>query len=126
MNRKIAPLLLGVITVLFAGCGTPGGAFVKRSDKIQSVVLRTVGEPGQHFTAKLKIDGVARELSGVSPAEFPLETCVLTGTVRKTHGDGTLRFEIREGRSMVGFANLTDPGQSCRFRYHANGIEVWQ
>src|SRR5687767_13628473 len=111
MNKQIRLLLLSFMAAaIFSGCATPGDDFVKRSNKVQNIVLRTRGEPGQHFTAKLNIDGVARELSGVSPAQFQLETCVLSGTVRKTHGDGALRFEILADGGSVGFANLADPG----------------
>ena len=126
MHKAIAVFLLGATLLpLSPGCASPGRAFVKRSDKVQKIVLRTRGEPGQYFTTNLNIDGVRREIQGVSPAEYPLEACVMTGTIQKTSGDGTLRFEIREGGAMLGFGALDEPGQSCRFRYHDNGIEVW-
>jgi hypothetical protein len=128
MNHRF-PLFLGALLVLLApipGCvSAPGDDFVKRSEKVQKFTIRTRGEPGQHFAAKLRIDGVAREISGVSPSEFPLEACVLTGTVRKIQGDGTLAFQILVGNGTMGFGSMTEPGDSCRFRYHANGIEVW-
>ena len=93
---------------------------------MENFVLRTRGEPGQHFTAKLDLDGKRREISGLSPFEVPLQACVLTGTIRKNYGEGTLGFQIVSRDSMNGFANLTEPGHACRFRYHARGIEVWQ
>ena len=126
MKRTI--LLAGFLMALMIvpGCvSMREPAFVKRSYKVQKIKLRTRGEAGQHFTAKLNIDGREREISGVSPAEFPLEACVVTGTVRKTNGDGTLGFQIIERGSTLGFGALEDTGQTCRFRYHANGIEVW-
>jgi hypothetical protein len=126
VNKRISVVLFGLLLALLSGCMFPGDHFVKRTDKVQQFKLVTVGEPGQHFTGKLKLDGVEQEISGVSPAQFPLEACVLTGTIRKTHGDGTLRFQILVGSATLGFGNLTGPGDSCRFRYHANGIEVWQ
>src|SRR5688572_6492452 len=127
MTKPITAFLLSAgLLLLIPGCASPGErGFVKRSDKVQKIVFRAKGEPGQHFTGSLNIDGVKKEIQGVSPAEYPLEACVLTGSIRKTAGDGTLKFEIREGGSMLGFGALEESGQSCRFRYHANGIEVW-
>ena len=128
MERGIPLLLAGLVTisVFVSGCvSMREPQFVKRSDKVERITLRTRGEAGQHFTGKLNIDGREREISGVSPSEFPLEACVMTGTIRKTNGDGTLGFQIIEGGSTLGFGALEDAGQSCRFRYHAHGIEVW-
>lgn len=123
--RKFFSFSLLSWVLLVSGCSHTDDRFVKRSHVIHDLVLKAEGEPGQHFQAKLNVDGEERELSGISPASFPLKASVLTGTMRKTHGDGTLRFEIREGGSMLGFGALTRPGDSCRFRYHDNGIEVW-
>jgi hypothetical protein len=127
MKKRIPVLLLSAGLLLFiSGCASPEGRpFVKRSDKVEKIVLRTRGEAGQHFSAKLNIDGRNWEVTGVSPVEYSLETCLLTGTLRKTSGDGTLRFEIKGSGATLGFGALEEPGQSCRFRYHANGIEVW-
>jgi hypothetical protein len=126
MKKPFACLLLAVAAfAVISGCATPGDDFVKRSNKVQKITLRTRGEADQRFSARLNIDGQVRELTGVSPAEFPLEACVMTGTIRKLSGDGTLRFEIIEGGATLGFGALEDPGHSCKFRYHDNGIEVW-
>lgn len=76
--------------------------------------------------AKLNLDGAEKELRAVSPAEFPLEVCVLSGTIKKTSGNGELGFVILEGTSQLGFAkSIQTPGSSVRFRYHDNGVEVW-
>lgn len=123
--RKFLSLAPLTCVLLILGCSHTDRHFVKRSHVIQDLVLKTKGAPGQHFQAKLNVDGEERELSGVSPASFRLKANLLTGTIRKTHGDGTLRFEIREGGSILGFGALTRPEDSCRFRYHDNGIEVW-
>jgi hypothetical protein len=116
-----------ILAVLLAelGCSAPGSGFKKRSDAIERFTLITRGESGQHFTAKLKLDGIDREISGVSPAEFPLEACVLTGTIRKTHGEGTLGLRIVSKEATLSFGNMSQPGDSCRFRYHARSIEIW-
>lgn len=120
-------LLVFAALLLLAGCSTTSDRpFVKRSDQIQSFTLRTSGEPGQHFVAKLNVDGDEREIRGVSPAEYPLQACVLTGTIRKLSGQGTLGFTIISGKAHLGFGNnLKARGASLRFRYHDNGVEVW-
>ena len=119
-------LIVGAV-LLFSGCATArDGAFVKRSDEIQSFTLKTKGEPGQHFVAKLDVDGEEREIRGVTPAEYPLQACVLSGAVRKLSGEGTLGFTIISGKAQLGFGNsMKAPGSSLRFRYHDNGVEVW-
>lgn len=129
MNRFswLAAGLGAGLVLLLSGCAsTPADDFVKRSDRVENLVLRTRGEPGQHFTAKLDIDGKRREISGLSPFEVPLEACVLSGTVRKNYGEGTLGFQIVSANSLNAFGNLTEPGQSCWFRYHARGVETLQ
>jgi hypothetical protein len=114
------------ITSLFLGCTSHYGQnFRKRTDEIESFTLQTLGGPGQHFTATLDLDGVAREISGITPAEFPLQACVLSGTVRKTKGDGVLQFRVLSENATLTFGKLEEPGDSRRFRYHARGIEVW-
>ena len=127
MKRFTSPLLLGLAALLYlSGCtSVEGPTFRKRTDKVESFKLITLGDPDQHFTAKLNLDGQPREISGGSPAEFPLDACVLTGTIRKTHGDGTLRFRIVTKESTLTFGQLTEPNQSFRFRYHDRGIEIW-
>jgi hypothetical protein len=128
MNRiRIFIGLMAGVALLLSGCASDpsGRAFVRRSNKVQRITLRTKGEAGQGFTAKLKVDNVEREISAVSPMVFEFDVCVLTGTIRKANGDGTLSFEIREGGSTLGFGALASAGDSCRFRYHNNGIEVW-
>ncbi len=128
MRKFIGIGLLGFVALasVITGCvSRPGEPFVKRSDKIESFKLVTLGEPGQHFTCKLKLDAAEQEISGVSPAEFPLAACVLTGTIRKTHGDGTLRFRVLSKDATLTFGQLVEPGDSLRFRYHARGVEVW-
>ena len=113
-------------TCMFLGCSITGGqSFRKRTDAIESFTLQTLGEPGQHFTATLDIDGVPREISGITPAEFPLQACVLSGTVRKTQGEGTLEFRVVSENATLSFGKLQQPGTSKRFRYHARGVEVW-
>jgi hypothetical protein len=52
------------------------------------VVLKTVGPAGQTFHAVLNIDGNRQELSGTSPAAFPLEVCWMTAEVQKIGGTG--------------------------------------
>lgn len=125
MSRLFVLPLLSLILLGAACTVTNTGSFKKRTDQVESFTLVTLGEPEQHFTAKLNLDGREREFSGTSPAKIPLEACVLTGTIRKNHGEGTLRFRVVSPSSTLTFGNLTDPGQSFRFRYHARGVEIW-
>ena len=116
--------LLVLLTALFcAGCSTTPRphAFQKRTDALEDVILRTRGDQGQPFTARLNIDGIEQEWTAVSPAEIPLRVCVLEGTITRS-GDGVLGFEIVSQNSLVSFGSLH---KSLRFRYHARGVEVW-
>ena len=122
---RAAVLFLVPVLILISGCVSPGSTFRKRTDAVESFTLVTIGEPDQHFTGTLKLDGVEKKISGVSPAQFPLEACVLAGTIQKTHGEGNLRFRVVSKQATLTFGNLSEPGQSFRFRYHDRGVEIW-
>ena len=118
----------GAAMLLLAGCSSTrvhDTDFVKRSDVVEAITLQTVGDPGQPFTVMLDVDGVRREWSGVSPEELPLQVNVLTGKVEGRKREGGLSFRIVKGGSMFA-AGPSDPERAWRFRYHNNGIEVWQ
>ena len=57
----------------------------------EDITLKVDGPPGRPFTASLTLDGVPRELTGVTPAAFPLHCAVLTGQVT---GDGPFHLEL--------------------------------
>ena len=110
--------------LLLTGCSSTrstGPEFIQRTNAAEHITLRTTGNPGQPFTAHLKVDGIEREWSGVSPAELPLRVCVLEGTVQKPR-NSNLSFEIIKPKATLGFSPF---GTSCHFRYHDGGIEVW-
>ncbi len=91
----------------------------------EHIALRTAGDPGQAFHATLIVDGQTQEISGVSPAEYPFEVCLLTGRIQKLKGEGSLTFEIRRPNgAMNGFGNLVHPGSRFRFAYHDGGVEA--
>ncbi len=89
-----------------------------RTTTREHVYLRTAGADGQTFHAILNIDGTRQELSGTSPAEFPLDVCWMTAEVRKTGGPGSLSFRVVAPRRAVGCCGLEKPGSSCWFAYH--------
>ena len=45
--------------------------------------------------------------------------------VEKTRGEGTLWFRVVSDEATLTFGNLVEPTSSCRFRYHASRVEVW-
>jgi len=123
--------LLGTITIIMvtAGCATPqlrmaAPDFQPRTSVREQVVLKTSGESGQKFFGNLVLDGKPQSVSGVTPAEFHLRACVLTGELRKVSGDGTLSFKIERDNGGAFFGNLRKPGSSCRFGYHNGDVEV--
>lgn len=112
-----------------SGCATArlrmeSSGFEPRTPAREQVFLRTSGQAGQEFVGNLVIDGNPRKISGVTPAEFPLTTCVMTGELRKVRGEGTLSFKIERANGGAIFGNLQKPGKSCRFGYHDGEVEV--
>lgn len=126
MNRFLT-LVLALAAALLTGCAhAPGSDFRKRTNRIEDFTFRTKGDPGQAFTAILSLDGTERRISGVSPAQYSFSACVLTGTITRTGGNGSLSFEIVSSNALVGFGAPKGPVGRCRVRYHDRGIEVWQ
>lgn len=89
----------------------------------ESIVLRTDGSPGQSFSAVLTVDGSRREISGVTPAEFPLECVVLVGEVTRFDGDGSFSFMVERQNGKGRF--YTPPvSRLLRFRYYSGSISL--
>src|SRR5512137_866900 len=107
MKKHVISLSLAVMALIVGGCAT-----TQRTEGLPPLrvtttipehsVLKTVGAPGQSFSAILTVDGSRREISGVTPAEFPLECVVLVGEVTKYDGDGSFSFVIerQNGRGL--------------------------
>jgi hypothetical protein len=68
------------------------------------------------------VDGVRREISGVTPAEYSLECVVLSGVVTNLSSSGE-RFGFEVSRANGHFFT---PGTDrvCWFRYYAGSLEV--
>jgi hypothetical protein len=128
MKKHIINLSLAAITLIVGGCAT-----TQRTEGFpplrvttttpEHIILKTLGSAGQGFSALLTVDGVRREISGVTPAEFPLECVVLVGEVTKVDGDGSFSFVIerQNGRGLF----YTPPVQSLsRFRYYSGSMSV--
>ena len=119
--------------VFLAGCASRSTQlriespdFLPRTTQHEEIVLSTKGQPGQSFEGHVIIDGTRHEISGTSPATFPLSGSIFVGEIRKLRGEGTLTFSIaNEPRTRsVGFGGLKRPGSSCRFGYHDGGVEA--
>lgn len=119
-------LTFALAAAILAGCAhDPENSFRKRTDRVDDLILRTKGDPGQAFTGILNLDGTERHISGVSPAEYEFRACVVTGTIEQTGGLGSLAFEIVSRNALVTFGPK-EPGGTCQFRYHDRSLEVWQ
>lgn len=99
-------------------------AFQKRTEQVEKLVLSVDGAAGQGFTGMLTVDGVSREVSGVTPAEYPLEASVLIGDFRKQGGRGSLSFRIQAMGSDYAVGTLKRRDARCRFGYHAGEVEL--
>lgn len=88
----------------------------------ESITLKTFGPPGQQFSGLLTVDGVHREISGVTPAEYPIECVLLSGVVTNMSSNSE-RFGFEVSRTNGRFFT---PGTDtvCTFRYHAGSLEV--
>jgi hypothetical protein len=93
-----------------------------RTHTPERITLKTFGPPGQPFSGLLTVDGVRREISGVTPAEYPLECVVLTGVVTNASG-GSQRFGFEVSRANGHFFT-PETDRVCWFRYHAGSLEV--
>jgi hypothetical protein len=130
--KSLLPTLAVILAAAFlSGCVSHKLAMESPSYKLHTtvrshIVLKTVGLPGQVFNGTLTIDGKTGDISGVSPVEFPLDVCLMTGTLNKVSGDGTLSFEIVHDQNKVYFGSLMHPGSHLRFGYHDNGVECVQ
>jgi hypothetical protein len=121
------------LSLLLAGCVSnprtltvDSEDFRPRTTEPENLVLRTTGAAGQNFDGYVLIDGFKQELSGTSPAEFPLKGSILIGEFRKQDGFGTLSFSIENvpRTRSVGFGGLKRAGDTCRFGYHDGAIET--
>jgi hypothetical protein len=129
--KSLHCLILGLTMALFsAGCSSPGNdlfspSYQPRTKNIESVTLRAVGESGQTFVGRIRIDGgPEREISGTTSAEFPLQVCWMRGSFKKIKGEGTVRFLVQGKGHTEGFGELTKAGSSCRFGYHDRMLAV--
>jgi hypothetical protein len=109
--------------LVLLGCTSPRSSLESPFDSLRTtaredVTLRAVGSPGQSFTGTLNLDGARREISGTTPAEFPLEVCWMIAQLRKTGGSGTLSFQIGSDRRSATGCGLQKPGSACWFAYH--------
>jgi hypothetical protein len=123
------------LSLLLAGCVSnprtltvESEHFRPRTTEPENLVLRTTGAAGQKFGGYVLIDGFKQELSGTSPAEFPLKGSILIGEFRKKDGAGALSFSIENvpRTRSVGFGGLKRAGDTCRFRYHNGAIETYR
>jgi len=115
--------------LVMAGCvvsrsGNAPRRFRRTSTVPEQLSLRTFGDAGQAFEGVLVVDGERRDVSEVSPAEFPLTASVVAGEFIRTGGGGIFEFRIYRDKGSVGFGGLSEPGRSVRFRYHNGAIEV--
>lgn len=127
MKKHLAHLSLTALIFVVGGCATydrtEGMPPLRISAKTpERIILKTEGASGQSFSAILIIDGSRREISGVTPAEFPLECVVLVGEATRVDGDGSFHFVIerRNGRGRF----YTPPVSNLRFRYYSGAIEI--
>ncbi|MHC1765917.1 MAG: hypothetical protein AB9869_16735 [Verrucomicrobiia bacterium] len=135
MKKQIINLSLVAITFIFSGCAsydrTEGFAPLRISSKTpERIVLKSFGSPGQRFSGVLTVDGKRQEISGETPAEYPLECSVLIGEVTSHGGDGHFGFMIERqdtpGRFYTPKINAGTPlvRGKYRFRYYAGSIAV--
>ena len=126
MKKHIVNLSLAILILIPGGCATydrsEGLPPLRVSTRTpEHIILRTDGSPGQKFSAVLTVDGSRREISGVTPAEFPLECVVLVGKVTTVDGDGSFGFVIERQNGRGRF--YTPPVKSLRcFRYYSGSI----
>ena len=127
MKMRIINLGLAAMILVVGGCATTQRAEVfpplRVSTKPEHITLKTVGPSGQSFSAVLMVDDSRQEISGVTPAEFPLECVVLAGKVTKVDGDGSFRFVI-ERQKIPGRFYTPAVKDLQRFRYYSGSIEV--
>ena len=89
----------------------------------ERIILQTEGPAGESFSVVLTVDGLRREISGVTPAEFPLEGVVLVGEVTKVEGDGSFNFVIERQNGRGRFN--TPPVNSLRcFQYYSGSMGI--
>jgi hypothetical protein len=127
-------LFVGLVA-LVVGCAMSGDrqrltlkmespTFQRRSEAVEKLVLSVGGAAGQRFSGVLIVDGVPREVSGTTPANYPLEASILIGDFRKLAGRGSVSFEIQAEGSEYSVGALRGGGDRCRFGYHDREVEV--
>jgi hypothetical protein len=135
MKKHIINLSVVAITLICGGCAsydrTEGFVPLRMTRKTpERIVLKTFGSPGQRFSGVLTVDGKRQEISGVTPAEYPLNCVVLIGEVTSLGGDGDFGFMIERqdtpGRFYTPKINVGTPlvREKCRFRYYAGSMAV--
>lgn len=116
--------MAALIFFVGAGCATyedTEGRIAKGTP--ERILLRTEGPPGQSFSAVLIVDGSRREISGVTPTEFPMECRLLVGEMKRVDGDGEFSFAIERHDGTGRF--YTPPVKDLvSFRYHSGVLEV--
>ena len=133
MKKRIAVLSVVMLVVVGAGYAlqeykrydrTPGFAPLRiSSTKAEPIILKTEGAPGQRFSAILTVDGSRKDISGISPAAFPLECILLVGEVTEYDGDGSFSLMIERQNAIGRF--YTPPVRDLRrFRYYDNTMGV--
>jgi hypothetical protein len=132
MKNRIIGLSVATAAFVFSGCASSRDATSSRDGKgfppLQTVsstpehiVLKTFGRPGQQFCGFLNVDGVRREVAGVTPAEYPLDCVVVSGVVTNSIPDERFGFEVSRKNGQF-YTPGTD--RVCVFRYHAGALEI--
>jgi hypothetical protein len=127
MKIQIIVLSLTTAALVLGGCASSRQAsgfpsLQTRTRTPERITLKTFGPPGQQFSGVLTVDGVRREISGVTPAEYPIECVVLSGVVTNASSSSErFGFEVSRANGQF-FTPGTD--RVCRFRYHAGSLEI--
>jgi len=127
VTRIFSVIAAAAAIVFVAGCAPlsmEDPHFVRRTDKVEHVVLKFGGTPGQSFSGEIKVDGKLRPVWGKTPVEYPLDVCVLTGNVKKTAGDGEIHIEITRTNGLFSAGILSKNDTKLRFGYHDGGVET--
>ena len=103
MKTKLTSLSLIVLTCAMAGCRTaPKTSAIPYGEPSKHFTLRVTGAPGLAFGATITGDGLARGVSGVTPATFDVSGHRISCTLAKRTAQGRLSLEVWEGDAYIG------------------------